>query len=56
MTPEQFVYWLSGYLSGLKHDETVKSLFDVLSQEVPKVRNNHSLMTLPVFHTNQGCL
>lgn len=53
MTPEQFVYWLSGYLSGLKHDETVKSLFDVLSEEVPKVKSTSSSGQF-AFHG--GCL
>lgn len=33
MTPEQFVYWLSGYLGGIKHDdERLTPLIEVLEE------------------------
>lgn len=51
MTPEQFVFWLSGYLSGLEHDESIKNFPMLLREEVQKVRTVKDLQSVAL----QGC-
>lgn len=40
MTYEQFCFWLSGYISGLNHDDSNKTKWDILSEELKKVHGS----------------
>jgi hypothetical protein len=37
LTPEQFVFWLDGYLSGMVHDESVKPLYETLDTQLKEI-------------------
>ena len=37
MNPEQFVFWLDGYLSGMVHDESVTSLYAILDTQLKTI-------------------
>jgi len=53
MTPEQFVYWLSGYLSGMEHGSSPKLLREVLEDTIKVVKNPSSFSQGIIF--NGGC-
>ena len=53
MTPEQFVYWLSGYLSGMEYNLGNKGLDNILREVLKSVKCNHNIEM--EYVTFQGC-
>ena len=38
MNSDQFLYWVSGYISGMRHDENVKQFADVLYDVMKEIQ------------------